>query len=115
MANFLKLKFLEAKKVRDPDGADEIVVSRGDGGVIDSLRIRKDDVHTFVDGLGHDRLLPYVNQAPIEIVLTEVDEAAHQGTRLGSVTISAEELGEGETIARIGGVGFFYKLTYEVL
>lgn len=115
MADFLKLLTLEAKKVRDPDGADEIVVSRGDGGEIDSLRIRKGDVHTFVDGLGHERLVPFSGRATIEIVLTEVDEAAHRGTRIGSATSSADELGEGVTTVPIGGLGSLYKLTYEVI
>ena len=41
MADFLKLKFLEAKKVRDPDGAYDDRRRRGDGGVIDSLQSTK--------------------------------------------------------------------------
>jgi hypothetical protein len=115
MAEFLKLLTLEAKKIRDPDGADEIVVSRGDAGEIDSLRIRKGDVHTFVDGLGHERLLPFSGRATIEIVLTEVDEATNQRTRIGFAPCSADSLGEGETTVPIGGSGSLYNLTYEVI
>ncbi len=109
-AHHAKLLWLEAKKVRDPDGADEIVVSRRDGVIFERIRLRKDEVYTF-----DNRLLPFnSSQAPIEIVLTEVDERTQQGTRIGSASISAEELGLGEFTARIGGAGALYQLTYQV-
>jgi hypothetical protein len=114
-AGFAKLLWLEAKKTRDPDGADEIVVSRQfgqDGVIFERIRMRKDDVFTFDD----DRLLPFhSNQEPIGVILTEVDEVAHQGTRIGSATIRAEELGSGERTKRIEGAGALYVLTYKVI
>ena len=45
-AAFAKLLWLEAKEVRDPDGADEIVVSSG-GLQFKRIRMRKDDVFEF--------------------------------------------------------------------
>jgi hypothetical protein len=42
-AAFAKLLWLEAKEVRDPDSADEIVVSSG-GLQFERIRMRKDDV-----------------------------------------------------------------------
>jgi hypothetical protein len=112
MANFAKLLSLEAKKTRDPDGADEITVSRQDGGVFERIRMRKDDVFTFDD----QRLLPFLpNQEPIGVVLTEVDEVADQGTRIGSATIRAEDLDFGEKTKRIEGAGALYLLTYKVI
>jgi hypothetical protein len=111
MANFAKLLFLEAKKIRDPDGADEIVVSREGGVIFERIRLRKDEVFTF-----DNRLLPFApGQSPIVVVLTEVDEAAGQGTRIGVGSISAEELGFGQSTLRIGGAGTLYQLTYEVI
>jgi hypothetical protein len=41
MAAFAKLLFLEAKRIQDPDGADELFVSRGDGGIFEQIRMRK--------------------------------------------------------------------------
>ena len=62
---------LKAISVRDPDGADEIQVSRADGAVFQRIRMREGDDFTFDD----DGLLPFKpNQAPIDIVLFEVDE-----------------------------------------
>jgi hypothetical protein len=110
-AGFAKLLFLEAKVIRDPDGADEIVVSRADGVSFERIRMGKDDVFEFDD----DRLLPFLpNQAPIDVVLTEVNEATNQGTRIGAARISAAELGLGERTERIGGAGSLYELTYKV-
>jgi hypothetical protein len=106
-----KLLWLEAKKVRDPDGADEIVVSRRDGVVFERVRLRKDEVFTF-----DNRFLPFLpSQAPIEVVLTEVNEATQQGTRIGSASIAAEEQGLGEATTRIGGAGSLYELRYQVM
>jgi hypothetical protein len=112
-AGFAKLLWLEAKKTRDPDGADEILVSRLDGGIFERIRMHKDDVFTFDDRL---RLLPFPqNQAPVVVVLTEVDEGSDRWTRIGSASISAEELGSGETVQRIEGAGALYLLTYKVI
>jgi hypothetical protein len=78
-AAFAKLLFLEAKRIQDPDGADELFVSRGDGGVFEQIRMRKDDVFEF----DSSRLLPFVNQAPIDVVLHEVNEETDQVNLLG--------------------------------
>jgi len=111
MATYAKLLWLEAKAIRDPDGADEIAVSRQGGVVFEQIRLRKNEVFTF-----DNRLLPFgPDQAPIGVVLTEVDEAAHQGTTIGSVTISPAELGLGEWTQRIGNAGALYQLTYTVI
>jgi hypothetical protein len=111
MAGHAKLLWLEAKKIRDPDGADEIVVSRKDGVIFERVRLRKDEVFEF-----DNRLLPFLpSQVPIEVVLTEVNEAASQGTRIGSVSIAAEEVGLGESTTRIGGAGALYELRYQVI
>jgi hypothetical protein len=100
-AGFAKLLGLEAKVIRDPDGTDEIVVGRADGVSFERIRMRKDEVFTF-----DDRLLPFLpNQAPIDVVLTEVNEVTQQGTRIGSARISAAELGLGERTEEIGGAG----------
>lgn len=111
-AGFAKLLFLQAIKVRDPDGADEIQVSRGDGVIFEQIKMRQDDVFTFDD----DRLLPFrPNQAPVRVVLGEVDQVGPDDRIIGSANISAAELGLGERTARIGGAGALYELTYKVI
>ena len=111
MAYYAQLLWLEAKKTRDPDGADEIVVSRQDGPIFDRIRLRKDEVFTF-----NNRLLPFLpDQTPIMVVLTEVDEVTDQETRMGSAIIRVEELGSGERMKRIERAGALYQLTYEVI
>jgi hypothetical protein len=112
MATFAKLLFLEAKQIRDPDGADEIVVSRQDGVIFERIRLRKDEVFTFDD----DRLLPFrPDQSPVVVILNEVNEAAHQGTTIGGASITADEEGRGEITSRIEGAGSMYELTYKVI
>jgi hypothetical protein len=110
-AGFAKLLTMQAVRVRDPDGADEIQVSRGDGVIFERIRMRKGDVFEFDD----DRLLPFVNQAPIDVVLFEVDENGPDDRRVGSATITAAELGQGERTQRIAGAGSVYTLTYKVI
>jgi hypothetical protein len=70
-AAFAKLLFLEAKGPPNPDGsADDIVLSRADGVIFERVRgMRQDDVFEF-----DERFLPFVNQAPIVVLLDEVHE-----------------------------------------
>jgi hypothetical protein len=111
-AGFAKLLFMTAVEVRDPDGADEIQVSRADGVIFEQIRIRKGEGFTFDD----DRLLPFKpNQAPIDVVLFEVDENGPDDRKIGSARISASELGLGARTQRIGGAGSLYELTYKVI
>lgn len=114
-AHFAKLLFLEAKQIGDPDGADELFVSRGDGGIFEQIRMRKDDVFTF-----DERFLPFVNQEPIDVLLHEVNQntVPEQVTFIGGTKIVADELGLGEITEPIGGAGFsgsLYELTCKVL
>jgi hypothetical protein len=110
-AGFAKLLFMQATSVRDPDGADEIQVSRADGVIFERIRMRKGEVFTFDD----DRLLPFRDQAPIDLVLFEVDENGPDDQRIGSARITAAELGRGERTQRIAGAGSVYTLTYKVI
>lgn len=110
-AGFAKLLFMQAISVRDPDGADEIQVSRGDGVIFERIRMRKGETFTFDD----DRLLPFRDQGPIDIVLFEVDENGPDDKRIGSARITAAELGRGERTQRIAGAGSAYTLTYKVI
>ncbi|MFG2484332.1 MULTISPECIES: hypothetical protein [Streptomyces] len=110
-AAFAKLLFLEAKRVQDPDGADEILVGRGDGGTFEKVRMRVGDVFEF-----DERFVPFVNQAPIDIVLHEVNEAAGQSSFIGGAKIIPSEVGLGERTQAIGALSLaLYELTYKVL
>ncbi|MEU8777087.1 hypothetical protein [Streptomyces sp. NPDC048606] len=110
-AAFAKLLFLEAKRVQDPDGADEILVSRGDGGTFDMARLREGDVFEF-----DERFVPFVNQAPVDILLHEVNEATDQSKFIGGAKILPSELGLGERKQAIGALSLsLYELTYKVL
>ncbi|MEV5897430.1 hypothetical protein [Nonomuraea fuscirosea] len=110
-AAFAKLLWLEAKRIQDPDGADEILVSRGDGGIFESLRMRKGDVFEF-----DERFVPFVNQVPIDILLHEVNEATDQASFIGGAKIIPSELGLGERKQAIGALSLsLYELTYKVL
>ncbi len=109
------LLFLEAIKVRDPDGADELQVVR-DGIIVERIRIRKDEVFTFEDGLGHTgRLIPFGTQAAMDITLFEVDENGPDTKRIGSTIIGTNDLGQGELTRRIAGEGSEFVLTYKVI
>jgi hypothetical protein len=110
-AGFAKMMFLEAFRVRDPDGADEIQISRSDGAIFEQIRMREGDVFTFDD----DRLLPFVSQAPIEVVFFEIDQAGSDTRRIGTATISAAEVGLGERQQQIRSAGAEYQLTYKVI
>ncbi|MEY2228975.1 hypothetical protein [Streptomyces sp. BF23-19] len=110
-AAFAKLLFLEAKRVQDPDGADEILVGRGDGGTFEKVRMRVGDVFEF-----DERFVPFVNQAPIDIVLHEVNEAASKSSFIGGAKIIPSEVGLGERTQAIGALSLaLYELTYKVL
>ncbi|GGW55767.1 hypothetical protein GCM10010503_36080 [Streptomyces lucensis JCM 4490] len=110
-AAYAKLLWLEAKRVQDPDGADEITVSRGDGGVFERIRMRQGDVYEF-----DERFVPFVNQEPIDIVLHEVNEATGQASFIGGAGIVPSELGLGERTQGIGALSpSLYELTYKVL
>ncbi|MER6026558.1 hypothetical protein [Streptomyces sp. NPDC001851] len=110
-AAFAKLLSLEAKRIQDPDGADEILVSRGDGGVFERLRMRVGDVFEF-----DERFVPFVDGAPIDIVLHEVNEATGQASFIGGAAIVPSELGLGERTQAIGALSLsLYELTYKVL
>ena len=111
-AAFAKLLWLEAEEVRDPDGADEILVSSSNVN-FERIRMRKDDVFEF-----DERFLPFVNQEPIDVVLNEVNEETDQVTFIGGTNIVADEQGLGEITEPIGGAGFsgsLYELTYKVI
>jgi hypothetical protein len=110
-AGFAKLLTMQAVTVRDPDGADEIQVSRSDGVIFERVRMRKGDVFEFDD----DRLLPFRDQAPIDVVLFEVDENGPDDRRIGAARITAAELGQGERTQRVAGAGSVYTLTYKVI
>jgi hypothetical protein len=110
-AGFAKLLTMQAVTVRDPDGADEIQVSRGDGVIFERRRMRKGEVFEFDD----DRLLPFRDQAPIDVVLFEVDENGPDTRRIGAARITAAELGQGQRTKRIAGAGSVYTLTYKVI
>lgn len=110
-AAFAKLLFLEAKRTQDPDGADEITVSRGDGGVFERVRMRAGDVFEF-----DERFVPFADQAPVDIVLREMNEATGQSRFIGGATIVPSELGLGERTQAIGALSSsLYELTYKVL
>ncbi|MFJ8016741.1 hypothetical protein [Streptomyces sp. NPDC096339] len=110
-AAFAKLLFMEAKRVQDPDGADEILVSRGDGVTFEQVRMREGDVFEF-----DERFVPFVNQAPIDIVLHEVNEATDQVKFIGGAKIIPSEVGLGERTQAIGALSLsLYELTYKVL
>ncbi|UCM88496.1 hypothetical protein [Streptomyces marincola] len=113
MANaaFAKLLYLEAQRTQDPDGADEIVISRGDGGVFEKVRLRKGEFYEF-----DERFVPFVNQAPIDILLHEMDEASGRVSFIGGAKIIASEVGLGERKQAIGALSLsLYELTYKVL
>ena len=112
MAAFAKLLFLEAKRIQDPDGADELFVSRGDGGIFEQIRMRKDDVFEF-----DERFLPFsFNQEPIDVILHEVNQGTGQVTFIGGAKIVASEQGLGERTQGIGALSLsLYELTYKVL
>jgi hypothetical protein len=115
-ASFAKLLSLKAILVRDPDGADEIQVSRRDGAIFEQIRMRPDEVFEFLDGLGHARLLPFnPNQANIDIVLFEIDQSGPNTAQIGVASISASELQLGVRTQQIGGAGSLFELTYEVI
>ncbi|MFD8799995.1 hypothetical protein [Streptomyces atroolivaceus] len=110
-AAFAKLLWLEAKKIQDPDGADEILVGRGDGGIFERVRMRQGDTYTF-----DERFVPFVNQAPIDIVLHEVDEQAGRSSFIGGAKIIPGEMGLGERTQAIGALSAsLYELWYKVL
>ncbi|WP_432196903.1 hypothetical protein [Streptomyces sp. bgisy027] len=110
-AAFAKLLFLEAKRVQDPDGADEVLVSRGDGGTFEKVRMREGDVFEF-----DERFVPFVNQAPIDVVLHEVNEVTDKVSFIGGAKIIASEVGLGERTQAIGALSLsLYELTYKVL
>jgi len=110
-AHFAKLLFLEAKEIGDPDGADELFVSRGDGVIFEQTRMSKGDVFEF-----DERFLPFVNQAPIDVVLHELNQNTDQVTFIGGAGIVAGELGLGERTQGIGALSqSLYELTYKVL
>ncbi|MEU4729598.1 hypothetical protein [Streptomyces sp. NPDC023588] len=113
MANaaFAKLLTLEAKRIQDPDGADEILVGRGDGGAFEKVRMRKGDVFNF-----NERFVPFVNQAPIDVELHELNEATGQVSFIGGAKIIPSEAGLGERTQAIGALSLsLYELTYKVL
>jgi hypothetical protein len=110
-AAFAKLLFLEAKRIQDPDGADELFVSRGDGGIFEQIRMRKDDVFEF-----DERFLPFSGQPAIDVVLHEVNEQTDQVKFIGGAKIVTSELGLGERTQAIGALSqSLYELTYKVL
>ncbi|MET7665595.1 hypothetical protein ABZT45_41260 [Streptomyces sp. NPDC005356] len=110
-AAFAKLLFMEAKRIQDPDGADEIIVSRGDGGVFERVRMRLGDVFEF-----NERFVPFVNQEPIDILLHELNEATDRASFVGGAKIIPSEAGLGERTQAIGALSLsLYELTYRVL
>jgi hypothetical protein len=110
-AAFAKLLFLEAKRVQDPDGADEILVGRGDGGTFEKVRMRVGDVFEF-----DERFVPFVNQAPIDVVLHELNEGSGTVSFIGGAKIVPSEVGLGERKQAIGALSLsLYELTYKVL
>ncbi|TWF74145.1 hypothetical protein FHX44_1124 [Pseudonocardia hierapolitana] len=110
-AGFAKMMSLEVFSVRDPDGADEIQISRTGGAIFEQIRMSRGEVFTFDD----DRLLPFVDQAPIEVVFFEIDQGGSNTRRIGTATISAAEVGLGERQQQIRGAGSEYQLTYKVI
>ncbi len=110
-AAFAKLLFLEAKRIGDPDGTDELLVSRGDGGIFEQIRMRQDDVFEF-----DNRFLPFAGQPAIDVVLHERNEQTDRVTFIGGAKIIAGELGLGERTQAIGALSqSLYELTYKVL
>ncbi|WP_129840173.1 hypothetical protein [Streptomyces sp. RFCAC02] len=110
-AAFAKLLWLEAKRIQDPDGADEIIISRGDGGVFEKVRMRVGDVYEF-----DERFVPFVNQEPIDIILHEWNEANDRASFIGGAKIIPSEIGLGDRIQAIGALSLsLYELTYRVL
>ncbi|MET8631089.1 hypothetical protein ABZW30_46680 [Kitasatospora sp. NPDC004669] len=109
-AAFAKLLSLEAKRIPDPNGVD-VLVGRGDGGTFDRLKMREGDAFEF-----DERFVPFVNQAPIDIVLHELHEATSQVSFIGGAKIIPSEVGLGERTQAIGALSLsLYELTYKVL
>ncbi|MFH0518337.1 hypothetical protein ACHBTE_14295 [Streptomyces sp. M41] len=110
-AAFAKLLFLEAKRVQDPDGADEILVGRGDGGTFEKVRMRDGDVFEF-----DERFVPFSGQPSIDVVLHELNEASGKVKFIGGAKIIPSEVGLGERTQAIGALSqSLYELTYKVL
>jgi hypothetical protein len=103
-----KLITLTALKTQDGDGEDELVMARGDGGIFERIRMRRNDEFVF-----DDRLLSF--QGQVEIVLKEVDPESQQSQNLGSVFIREDEQNRGELTQQYRGAGALYDLRYKVI
>ncbi|MFF4582123.1 hypothetical protein ACFY15_27625 [Streptomyces sp. NPDC001373] len=110
-ASYAKLLWLEAKRIQDPDGADEIQISRGDGGIFERIQMRQGDVYEF-----NERLIPFDGTPQIDIILREVNEATHQASVIGGAGINPSEIGLGERTQSIGAPSSsLYELWYKVI
>lgn len=103
-----KLISLTALRTQDGDGEDELVMARGDGGIFERLRMRRNDEFVF-----DDRLLSF--QGQVEIVLKEVDSESQTHQDLGSVFIREDEHNQGERTRQYRGAGALYDLRYKVI
>jgi hypothetical protein len=111
-ATFAKLLFVEAVKVKDADGRDEIVFSRADGVIFDRANLRAGDFFEFDD----DRLLPFKSdQSPVSVRFTEVNESFPDPITIGFVSITASEVGLGDRKQQVDNAGAVYELTYRVI
>lgn len=82
-----------------------------DGGVFEQVRMRKGDVFEF-----NERFVPFVNQAPIDIILQELKETSGQVSFIGGAKIIPSEVGLGDRQQAIGALSLsLYELTYRVL
>ncbi|MFF3429850.1 hypothetical protein [Streptomyces sp. NPDC002602] len=80
-------------------------------GNFEKVRMREGDVFEF-DG----RFVPFVNQAPIDVVPHEANEATNQVSFLGGAEILPGEVGLGERNQAIGALSLsLYELTHKVL
>ncbi|MBC2908318.1 hypothetical protein [Streptomyces cupreus] len=63
-----------------------------------------------------ERFVPFVNQASIDVLLHEVNEATDQASFIGGAKIIPSEVGLGERTQAIGALSLsLYELTYKVL
>ncbi|MFI6412711.1 hypothetical protein [Streptomyces sp. NPDC050585] len=112
MSVLAKLLELTAATCQDPDGEDEIVLSRVGGvqffptsGTVSMREGATEELDIFVPVFGGD----------VQLALHEVDRGSGMPARLvGTVSLKPEEAGRGTIRKRFDGAGALYELSYVV-
>ena len=112
MSHLAKLLELTAATAQDPDGEDEIVMSRVGGvqffptsGTIPMREGTTEELDIFVPIFDSD----------VRLTLHEVDRGSGMPASLvGSVSLRADEAGRGKMRKKFAGAGALYELTYVV-